>query len=451
MAKNIAPDEHPFLTKPHWTLITLSVPVLLSLVAEPLTGLVDTGFIAQLGMTELAALGVATTALTSIFWIFNFLSIGAQTGVAQSLGKQQHDEAVKIASLALMMAAVFSAAMMILGFFTAPLIAQLLGAEGDVLSNATVYINVRLIGAPAVLFTLVGFGVLRGMQDMKTPMVIAIVVNVLNIVLDAPLIFGFGIIPMMGVAGAALATVISQWLGALWILYAIGKRLGFSRSFRFADALALIQIGRDLFVRTSMLILFLILATRVANHISVDAGAAHQTIRQIWYFTAFVMEAFAMTAQSLVGYFIGSERVATARQVAAYSMWWSLGTGVVMAIAMLAGTNGVIQIFLPEVDTSTFIPAWVVAALAQPLNSLAFVTDGIHWGTSDYRYLRNGMISATLVGGIALFLINTGGSNAFVMVWVATGLWIIVRSIFGMIRIWPGLGTSPLRPALANR
>ncbi|MDQ7037212.1 MAG: MATE family efflux transporter [Anaerolineae bacterium] len=413
--------------------------------AEPLTGLVDTGFIAQLGMTELAALGVATTALSSVFWIFNFLSIGAQTGVAQSLGKQRHDEAVKITSLALMMAAVLSGVMMILGFLTAPLVAQLLGAEGAVLTNATVYINIRLIGAPAILFTLVGFGVLRGMQDMKTPMLIAVVINVLNIVLDAPLIFGYGVIPMMGVAGAALATVISQWIGALWILYAIGKRLGFSRNFHFSDALDLIQIGRDLFMRSGLLILFLILATRVANQISVDAGAAHQIIRQIWYFTAFVMEAFAMTAQSLVGYFIGSERVETARKAATYSMWWSLGTGIVLAIAMLAGTNGVIQLFLPEVDRSLFIPAWIVAALAQPLNSLAFVTDGIHWGTSDYRYLRNGMITATLAGGIALFLINIGDNNAFVMVWVATGLWIIVRSIFGMIRIWPGFGTSPLR------
>src|SRR5690606_30576205 len=118
-------------------------------------------------------------------------------------------------------------------------------------------------------------------------------------------------------------------------------------------------------------------------------------------------------AQSLVGYFIGSERIGTARQVAVYSVWWSVGTGVVLTVLMLLSTNFIIGIFLPVQAAATFIPAWIVAALGQPLNALAFVTDGIHWGTSDYRYLRNGMLTATFLGGLALFAIDPTMTNAF--------------------------------------
>ena len=98
--------------------------------------------------------------------------------------------------------------------------------KGEVLTNATQYIQVRLFAAPAVLITFTGFGVLRGMQDMRTPLWIATGINVLNIVLDYPLIFGFGAIPAMGVAGSALATVIAQWLGTIWTLWAIHQKIG---------------------------------------------------------------------------------------------------------------------------------------------------------------------------------------------------------------------------------
>lgn len=77
---------HPFESNPHHTLIILAIPVLFSLIAEPLTGLIDTAFISQLGIEALAALGVGTTLISGLFWIFNFLNIGTQTRVAQYLG-----------------------------------------------------------------------------------------------------------------------------------------------------------------------------------------------------------------------------------------------------------------------------------------------------------------------------------------------------------------------------
>lgn len=446
--------QHPFLEKPNATLIALSFPVLLSLIAEPLLGLIDTAFIAQLGAIPLAALGIGTTALSSVFWIFNFLSIGTQTNVAHALGDGHSEQAAQITSLALLLGLILGTLLAAMVFPAAGAVAELLGAEGDVTADATIYMQIRLLSAPAVLIMLVGFGALRGLQDMRTPLIIAVAVNVLNIVLDIPFIFGFDVagtnlIPAWGVAGSALASSISQWLGAVWVLVAVGRQLGFSRQFALHDALDLFRIGSDLFMRTGLLTFYLLVATRVANQIGPESGAAHQVIRQVWFFSALVLEAFAVTAQSLVGYFIGAKRIDHARHVATLSTLWSFITGIVLTAAMLISTPLMLQAMVPPSAAAVFVPAWVVASLAQPLNSLAFITDGIHWGTGDYRYLRNAVFVATTGGLIGLALIQPSQPDAFTWVWVATVVWIIIRAMFGMVRIWPGTAASPLRPSSA--
>lgn len=440
--RKLTPENHPFLTRPHHTIVVLSFPVLLSLIAEPVTGLVDTGFVAQLGAIPLAALGVGTGALSSVFWIFGFLGIGTQTEVAQTYGQQKIDESIKSVSLAMALGLMVSVILMIPG---AEIVAKLLGAEGQVAQLATEYIQVRLFGAPAVIITMVGFGALRGVQDMRTPLWIATAINIMNIVLDHPFIFGWNFLPAMGVGGAALASAISQWMGAIWMLWEVNRKLGFTRNIHFRDAINLIKIGRDLFIRTGLLTLFMLVGTRVATQISPEAGAAHQVIRQIWFFTALVLEAFATTAQSLVGYFYGSQRYEYARRVALVTTGWSIGTGIVLLILMLTGTQIVINTLVPTEAIAVFGTAWIISSLSQPLNSIAFITDGIHWGTSDYRYLRNGMICATMIGLIGLQLIPVSSPNAFNLLWIVTVVWIGIRGIWGIVRVYPGVGNSPFQ------
>ncbi|MGD9102820.1 MAG: MATE family efflux transporter, partial [Desulfobacterales bacterium] len=98
-------SDHPFVAFPHKTLLSMSLPVLLSLVAEPLTGLVDTAFVARLGAESLAALGAGTVALSSIFWVFNFLGIGTQTEVAQTYGREELTRTAEIGWLAIALSA----------------------------------------------------------------------------------------------------------------------------------------------------------------------------------------------------------------------------------------------------------------------------------------------------------------------------------------------------------
>ncbi len=438
---------HPFLTRPHRTLLALSAPVMVSLIAEPLTGLVDTGFVAHLGPAPLAALGVATTLLSGVLWVFNFLGIGTQTELARSHGGGEEEEGRRVASLALVLGIVLGVALALLFWPLAPAAVRLLGLDEVGVDAGSGYLRVRLLGAPAVLLTVAASGALRGRQDMRTPLVIALVINALNLVLDPLLIFGLGPFPRLELVGAAWASTFSQWLGATLAVVAVGRRIGLTTERFWRDAGRLFAIGLDLFLRTGSLLLFLALATRAANRIGVEAGAAHQAVRQSWVFAAFLLDAYAVAAQSLVGYFLAAGQRPVARRVAGVACLWGLGTGVVLAAGMLLATPLVARLLVPASALSAFLGAWWVAALSQPLNSLSFVTDGIHWGTADYRFLRNAVGSATATGAVLLVLFENRPGFDLTDVWWITGVWIAVRAGFGVARIWPGFSAAPLRQA----
>ena len=440
-----ASETHSFVDHPHRTLLHLSIPVLISLVAEPLTGLVDTAFIASLGAVPLAALGIGTTALSSVFWIFNFLGVGSQTEIARASGGGDQTLSRRITGVALLIGIGFGFLLVLVGYPLAPDMARLLGGEGAVQEDAVSYIRIRLFAAPAVLITLIAFGALRGKQDMRTPMWIALTINACNVVLDFVLIFGYGPIPAMGIEGAALASAISYWGGAIMALRLVWKRIGFPQKLEPALASRLFVIGGDLFIRTGMLTLFLLLTTRVANQIGADGGAAHQAIRQFWMFAALLLDAFALAGQSLVGYFHGAANQDRMKQVARVVCLWSLWTGVGLTLLMLAGQQVMIRLFVPETAIPLFASAWLVAALFQPLNALSFGTDGLHWGTGDFRFLRNAIITATLAGACMLYFVDPTHPNALFLIWLITGSWITIRAIFGIARIWPGIGQSPFK------
>ncbi len=441
-------EPHPFISAPHRTLLALSIPTLFSLVAEPLTGLVDTAFISSLGAEALAALGVGTITLSSIFWIFNFLSIGTQTEVAKAFGSQNTKRAREIVGMGLAMAGALGTVVALLVYPLTPTIATAMGATSQVHAFSTSYIQIRLLGGPAVLITLVAFGALRGFQDMQSPLWIALGVNTFNIVLDAALIFGIGSIPALGIAGAAWASVLSQWIGAAWALWKIHDKLGYTTRLIKSDVRKLLVIGGDLFIRTGMLTLFLILTTRAATRMGADAGAAHQAIRQIWIFSALLLDAFAITGQSLVGYFIGASASVQARRVAFIACCWGFWTGVALALAMWFGENLVIRFLVPASAIPIFSTAWYLSAIFQPINAPSFATDGIHWGTGDFRFLRNTVFTATVAGAILLSFVNLDSPGALSWIWLITGLWITIRAALGVLRIWPGIGNTPWKTTL---
>jgi MATE family multidrug resistance protein len=226
VAGSVAPHAHPFIQAPNVTIISMSLPVLLSLIAEPLTGLVDTAFISRLGSVSLAALGVGTVGLSGIFWIFNFLGIGTQTEISHAFGRQAPQRVAEIGGLAFALAAAIGFLLLALGIALVPYFVAAMGANGAVYDQASQYLRIRLWGAPAVLITVAAFGILRGLQDMRNPLWIALTINILNVILDALLIFGHGPFPALGVAGAAAASVVSQWVGGILAAIILYRKIG---------------------------------------------------------------------------------------------------------------------------------------------------------------------------------------------------------------------------------
>lgn len=438
-------NDHPFVKSPHKTLLSMSLPVLLSLVAEPLTGLVDTAFVMRLGSESLAALGVGTVTLSGIFWIFNFLGIGTQTEIAQSSGRQELLRTKEVGGLALALSAIFGILLVICGLPSGSYVSRVMGATGAVHDFASQYIQIRLLGAPAVLVTIAAFGIFRGLQDMRTPFQVAVSINILNLILDPLLIFGYGPFPQLGIFGAGLASILSQWIGAVWLVWVVHKRIGFPDRLRLGDVVKLFQIGRDLLIRTGLLTAFYIFTTRAATRISPDAGAAHQAVRQFWVFSFLFLDAYSISAQSLVGYFVGARLMEQAKRVARIVCSWSVSTGMLLGLAMWLGQRIVMTLLVPPSAMGFFLPAWAIASVVQPINALAFATDGIHWGTGDFRYLRNAIITATTFGAVAIYLLDETTAGAFTWIWLITAFWIVIRALFGVIRIWPGVGKSPLR------
>jgi MATE family multidrug resistance protein len=415
-----------------------------ALVVEPLAGLVDTAFVERLGAAYAAALAAATTIFASVVWVFNFLGIGTQTGVAQCQGRGDKSTARQSATVAVVLAVACGIALVVLMW---PLLGATARWMSDdlVVQDATVtYLKIRLIGAPASLIIVANLGALRGLERMQATFWIAGGVSLTNIVLDPVLIYGWGPVPRLEIAGAAWATTVSQVGGAVVALVLVGKTLGYSRSLNWRRVRALLVVGRDMVVRTGALLIFLLLATRTALQVGVDAGAAHQAVRQVWIMMAFLLDAFAHSAQSLIGFFLGAGDISAARRVARIACSWGLATGLALAVGLLAIESLIAVLLVPPSALMLFSSAWLACALAQPLNSLSFVTDGIHWGTGDFAFLRNAMLIATGTGLVCLALIETTSPHALTQVWLVTALWIAVRAALGVLRIWPGGAGSPL-------
>ncbi len=439
------PSTHPFLDRPHRTLIGLALPVMAALIVEPLAGLVDTAFVERLGAAHSSALAAATTVFASVVWVFNFLGVGTQTAVAQAYGRGETHSASEGATVAVVLGLVCG---VLLSAFFWPLLGVIARwmSEDAVAQNGTItYLEIRLLGAPAILVMLSNLGALRGLQRMQITFWIAGAVSLTNIILDPLLIFGWGPVPRLEIAGAAWATTLSQFGGAAISVIVVARILGYARSFHLRRAADLLVVGRDMVIRTGALLAFLLIATRTALQSGVDAGAAHQAIRQVWMVMAFLLDAFAHAAQSLIGFFLGANDRKTARCVARVACFWGLATGITLTVVLI-GTEGVVAALLvPPSALTLFSSAWIACAIAQPLNSLSFVTDGIHWGTGDFPYLRNVMLLSTGTGIGLLTLINTSSPHALNFVWWTTALWICIRATLGVLRIWPGSSASPLR------
>jgi putative MATE family efflux protein len=407
------------LTSPYdRDILDLAVPALAGLAAGPLVSLVDTAFVGQLGRVPLGALGVNTSIFSMTFVIFNFLAYGTTPRVGRAVGNDDREEAGRVVIRALTLAVGAGiVALIVLQALARPIL-LLMGASDELMRPALTYLRIRALAGPAVLLITASHGAFRGYQDTRTPMVVTLGFNVVNGGLDPILIFVFD----WGLAGAAAATAIGQWMGAITFLVLLLKtrreQLGITLQWPGPHTLVpFLKVGRDLFLRTASLVGTMTLATAMAARVGVTAVAAHQVAAQLWMFLAVLVDALAVAAQALVSKHLGADGPETARRVSNRLLQWGLAVGVVLGLAFWALEPLLPEFFTDDPDTiGALRNVYLFVVVLQPLNGFVFVWDGVYMGAEAFAYLAQAMIGTAAVAAVVLLLAPTMG-------WGLTGVW----------------------------
>jgi MATE family multidrug resistance protein len=398
-------------------ILRLALPALGALAADPLVSLIDTAFVGRLGADALGSLAIAVAVFTLAFAVFNFLAYGTTPMIARAIGRGDQDAAGRIALNAVVVGAVLGVVTAVaLAVVAVPLL-KLLGAGPDTLDGAVTYLSIRTLALPAMMLVTVGHGVFRGYQDTRTPMIVTFGLNAINLVLDPIFIFGLG----AGLAGAAWATVIAQWTGALWFLSLMGARrremsIGWAPPRRH-ELQAFVGASRALVIRTFALLGTLTLATAVAARIGTVELAAHQVASQVWLFLALVVDALAIAGQALIGRALAVDRE-EAQTIAARLLGMGLVGGIGLGIVVAAGASILPGLFTddPAVVAAVNGIYWFVVVM-QPLNAVVFVYDGIGIGAEAFGYLAVSMVAAGLLTAAGLLLVGWMGLGLSAVWW----------------------------------
>ncbi|GAA0837098.1 MATE family efflux transporter [Streptosporangium amethystogenes subsp. fukuiense] len=406
-------------------ILRLALPSFGALVAEPLFLLTDTVIVSRLPAPALGALGVASTVLSFLVGMCVFLAYGTTAAVARQIGAGETGRALRQAVDGLWLAAGVGSAIIVIVWPLAPWLVHLIGAEGELARQAVTYLRISLLGVPAMLVVLAGTGVLRGMQDASTPLLVSVGSFALNAVLNVAFVLGLG----WGIAGSAWGTVLAQSLAAAVYLVLIFVR--YRAPFRpdLAGVRAAGSAGIALIIRTVCLQAVLAVSAAVATRMGTDQIEAYTVAIRIWILMAFALDAIAIAGQAITGRALGAGDVAGTRAATWRMVIWGVGSGVLLGLAVLVARPFIPALFDagPVVAAELLGLLWVVAAL-QPIAGVVFVLDGVLIGAGDRRYLAWAGVWTTIAYLPAALLVDLWGGG-LVALWLAFGLWMAARLI----------------------
>lgn len=404
-------------------IMRLAIPAFGALVAEPLFLLADSAFVGHLGAAPLAALGIAGAVLQTIVGLMVFLAYGTTPAVARRLGAGHARAAVEAGIDGMWLAAGIGVVLAGSGALAASQLVALFGAQPDVALPASEYIAVSMAGLPAMLIVYAAAGLLRGLQDTRTPLWVASGGFAANIGLNGLFIYGFG----LGVVGSAVGTVIAQWgMAAVYVAVAVhhARRVGAELRPRAAGIRGLSGAGWWLFLRTASLRVAIVLAVFIATGISSDALAAWQVVMAVYNAVALALDALAIAAQALIGRDLGVGDVQAVRAVLRRCLVWGVGGGAVLGVVLIAVSPVFGWVFTSDADVLSLLPVpLAILGATTPLGGYVFVLDGVLIGAGDARYLAvTGVANLAVFVPLALWAAALGGSAALAWLTVAFAL-----------------------------
>ncbi|MFB7977435.1 MATE family efflux transporter [Streptomyces vinaceus] len=407
-------------------ILALAVPAFGALVAEPLFVMADSAIVGHLGTPQLAGLGIAAALLTTAVSVFVFLAYATTAAVSRRVGAGDLRAAIRQGMDGIWLALLIGAAVVAVLLPTAPWLVSLFGASDTVAPYAVTYLRISALGIPAMLMVLAATGVIRGLQDTRTPLYVAIGGFALNAGLNGALVYGAG----FGIAGSAWGTVIAQCAMAgayLFVVVRGARRHGASLRPDPAGIRACAQAGVPLLVRTLSLRAVLMIATAVAARLGDADIAAHQILLSLWSLLAFALDAIAIAGQAIIGRYLGAGDTEGAKAVCRRMVQWGIGSGVVLGALVVAARPLFIPLFTGDpVVEDALLPALLVVAVSQPVCGIVFVLDGVLMGAGDGRYLAWAMLLTLAVFTPAALLVPALGGGLTALWWAMT-LMMLVR------------------------
>ncbi|MBB6415929.1 MATE family efflux transporter [Streptomyces sp. AK010] len=412
-------------------IVALALPAFGALVAEPLFLMTDTAIVGHLGTAQLAGLGIASALLMTAVSVFVFLAYATTAAVARRVGAGDLQAAIRQGMDGIWLALLLGAAVVAVALPTAPHLVDLFGASDAATPYAITYLRISVLGIPAMLVVLAATGVLRGLQDTKTPLYVAIAGFAANGALNAGLVYGAG----LGIAGSAWGTVIAQCGMAVVYLAVVlrgARKHGASLRPDAAGIRASAQAGVPLLVRTLSLRAILMIATAVAARLGDADIAAHQIILSLWNLLAFALDAIAIAGQAIIGRYLGAGDAQGARDACRRMVEWGIAVGVVLGVLVVITRPAFLPLFTSDPGVKDVaLPALIIVALSQPISGIVFVLDGVLMGAGDGSYLAWAMLLTLAVfTPVALLVPALGGG--LTALWATMTLMMTVR----MLTLW---------------
>ncbi len=426
-------------------ILALALPTLATLVSEPLLLLADSAIVGHLGTDTLAGLGIAANVLGVLTGLCIFLAYGTTGTVARRLGSGDRGGALAGGFdglvLAVGLGVVLCGALQLL----VPTITGAYGATPGVSAAAASYLRVAAFGLPSILLLLAGTGVLRGLQDTRTPLRVVIAANLVNIVLNLVLVYGVG----LGIAGSALGTLIAQTAAAVVVAGVVVRRMRAVHArprFALGGVLAAARAGRWLVVRTATLQTAVTTTTLVATASGTVALAAHQVVNSLWILLAFALDALAIAGQAIIGRALGAGDLATGRAMTRRMVGWGVVAGLVFGLVVWATRPLYVGLFSPDPDVQALVGGvLLVVAVVTPVAGVVYVLDGVLIGAGDSRYLALAGLVA-LVAYVPLALLVGERGAGLVWLWAAYGIFMLARMATLALRVrtgaWIRLGAT---------
>jgi len=413
------------------SVLSLALPALVVLAAEPLYLLVDTAVVGHLGAVALGGLAVGGGLLAWAAALLNFLAYGTTARAARRAGAGDRAGAVAEGVQATWLALGLGLVVLVLfQLLAGPLTRLLAGGAGPVAAAGEQWLRIASVGAPLLLVSLAGNGWLRGVQELRRPVRYVLAGSLLSLVLCPLLVHPVG----MGLAGSAIANLCGQLVTAGLFVRALSRECVSWRP-RPAAVRTQLVIGRDLLLRAAVLQLSFLVAAGVAARAGTAALGAHQIALQLFFFLALVLDAYAIAAQTLVGHALGGNRPDDARATARRVVLWGLGTGLVVAAALLAFRDLLLPLFTDDaaVLDQAEVVWWFLAGM-QPLAGIVFALDGVLMGAGDVGYLRTVTIGSAVLGFLPLSLL-AGPHWGLAGVWTGLCLFIGLRLVGVLARV----------------